>query len=380
MARLFLFASLSLLLTLGAAQVTCRGVISSPPLITSDVNVPAGATCTLNGVNVTGSVMVMDGAGLATTGKVRVFGTISGNNCGSFFLAGVLAVSGGVSATKCKMVDVGRRANVGSLMTTDVGQVVVQGSVALLNINGNTALTVNGGSVLGGGISRQNAVGSTTLCGATVLGGIKLQNVEGDFLAAAGRTCPKSDISGTLEFSSTKGTISIGGGMLLGADFIAQIHDGPITLANTHLSDVSISQVEGGLTLRNVIVDSDGTVSMVRGAITVTGSSFDGDFSLIRNPGVVKITKNDFTLEDILITNNGFVSITNNANFSFAASENGGVEVIDNQFITTASINKNQGITRMVGNSFTSLSCTDNNRVVGSRNSVMFGTGQCANL
>lgn len=379
MCSLYFFAAL-LFLSFASAQQTCTGVLSSPPLITSDVNVPAGATCTLSGVNVTGSVMLMRNSALATTGTTRVFGTISGTNCGSMFLGGVLAVSGGVSADSCRIVDVGPRANVGSLMTTDVRQVIVQGTVALLNIGGNAALTINGGSVLGGGVSRQNAVGPTSLCGATILGGIKLQNVEGNLLARASRRCPKSDISGTIELSNTKGRVDIGGGMLLGADFIASIHDGPIRLSDTHLSDVSINQVNGPLDLRSVVVDSDATISSVRQSIMVTRSSFDGDFSLTRNPGTVNIARNDFTLEDILITNNGFVSIRNNANFSFAASENGGVEVLNNDFITTASVNKNKGITRIRGNSFTTLSCTDNQQVAGAGNSVMFGTGQCSQL
>ncbi len=372
--------SLALLVVAVHAQQECTGVISSPPLITSDVKVPPGATCTLSGVNVTGSVQVSPNAAFATTGKVRVFGSVSGTNCASLVLAGKLAVSGGVTSTGCKLIDVGKNANVGSLMTTNVGSVVLQGTVALLSIGGNTDLVINGGRVLGGGISRQNAKGSTSICGSVVLGGIKLQNVDGGLSAKATATCTKSDISGTIELTNTKGDVKIGGGMLLGADFIATMVDGNVELSNTHLSDVSINDVSGTLGLMNIIADSDATVSNVDQSITVTGSSFDGDFSITRNIGTVNIVKNDFTLEDILITNNNKVSIRNNGNFSFAANENGNIEVLNNQAITTASINKNTGVTTITSNTFETLSCTDNNQVVGSQNNVMMSTGQCSNL
>ncbi len=92
------------------------------------------------------------------------------------------------------------------------------------------------------------------------------------------------------------------------------------------------------------------------------------------------MVENDFTLEDILITNNDMVNISNNANFSFAASENGNIEVLNNQFITNASINKNTGVTTITGNSIESISYTDKNQVVGSQNSIEEATGQCSDL
>lgn len=373
-------ATIAALVLSTSAQLVCKGVISSPPLITSDVKVPAGATCTLQGVNVTGSVTVAANGAVATTGTTRVFGSVSGTKCGSLFLGGKLSVSGGVTATGCKLVDVGPNANVGSLMTSNVNTIVLQGTVALLNIGGNSNLDISGGKVLGGGVSRQNTSGSTTICGATILGGIKLQNVVGNLNAKAKGNCPKSDISGTIELTNVKGNAIVGGGMLLGADFIGTSIQGNVELSDTHLSDVSINSVTGTLSLSNVVADSDATIRNVGKAITVTGSSFDGDFSLTLNKGSVNVVKNDFTLEDILINNNKFVSIRNNANFSFSATENGGIEVLNNQFITTASINKNKGVTRIRNNTFTSLSCADNNKVAGSINSVMFGTGQCVNL
>lgn len=372
------------LVAITQAQKICNGVINNQNglnPITSDVIVPAGATCTINSVNITGSVFVSQGAGLSTVGKSRIFGVISAANCGSLFLTGNLAVSGGVSVTKCKQVDVGKNANVGGLTTVDVGSTILQGSVAVLNVRGSGSLIVSGGKIMGGGISRQIAVGSTTLCGATVLGGIKLESVTGNFNAAASGACAPSDISGTIEIVKGKGNINVGGGMLLGADLIVNNQVGNIDFFNSHLSDININTLTGFVKLNGVTADSDAGISGVSQSISVTKSSFDGDFGILQNPGSVTINNNDFTKEDLLINNNGFVSIKNNANFSFVATENKGISVTGNKFITTASISKNTGSAIIQRNSFTSLSCADNSGTfVGSGNSVIFGTGQCANF
>jgi len=373
---------LALVLAIANSQKICTGVISNgngPNPITSDVLVPAGSTCTINGVNITGSVFVQQGAGLSTIGKSRVFGVINAIDCGSLFLTGKLSVSGGVSVTKCKQVDVGKQANVGSLTTVDTGSVILQGSVALLSVRGNGNLIISGGKVMGGGILRQGAIGSTTLCGATILGGIKMEAVTGDFNAAASAACGPSDISGTIEIGKGTGSLKVGGGMLLGADLIVFNQKGNVDFFNSHLSDVSIKSVTGFVKLNGIQADSDAGISGVTKTITVTKSSFDGDFGILNNPGGVTITGNEFTLEDLLISGNGFVSIKNNANFSFVATENKGISITDNKFITTASISKNTVSTSILRNSFTSLSCADNaGSFSGAGNSVIFGTGQCA--
>lgn len=377
----FIVAALAIL-AVAASQKICNGVINNsngPNPITSDVLVPTGATCTINGVNITGSVIVSAGAGLSTIGAARVFGVISATDCGSLFLTGKLAVSGGVIVSKCKQVDVGKQASVGSLSTVDVGSVILQGSVALLSVRGNGNLIVSGGKVMGGGILRQGAIGSTTLCGAMVLGGIKMEQVTGAFNAAASAACAPSDISGTIEIGKGTGDLNVGGGMLLGADLIVFNQIGNVNFFNAHLSDISINTLTGSVKLNGVKADSDAGISGVTKMITVSKSSFDGDFGILNNPGGVTISQNDFTLEDLLLTGNGQVTIKNNANFSFVSTENAGLSVTDNKFITSASISKNTVSTSILRNSFTSLSCADNSgSFTGSSNSVIFGTGQCA--
>ncbi len=75
--------SLTLLVVAVLAQKKYNGVISSPPLITSDVLVPAGTTCALDGVDVTGSVRVSPNAAVTTTGNVRLLGSATGTDCDS---------------------------------------------------------------------------------------------------------------------------------------------------------------------------------------------------------------------------------------------------------------------------------------------------------
>ncbi len=158
-------------------------------------------------------------------------------------LGGKLFISVAVSSTGFKLVDVGKNANTGSLMTCDVVMVVLQGIVPLLNVAGTTNLVIDGGRVLGGGINRQNSEGPTSICGAVVRGGILLQNVVGPLNAKVMNTCAKSAIPGTIDLANTKGNVKVGGGILLAAEFINTKVDGNVELSNTQVSDVVINGV-----------------------------------------------------------------------------------------------------------------------------------------
>lgn len=381
-ARLFFPVALlvCLLFVQPCAARVCTGLIGpGGGTVTEDIIVPTGKVCELNGVDVTGSVIVGTGAGFATSGKMRIFGVVSATNCGTVMLTGNLLVSGGVTISKCKQVDVGPQAAVSSLTTADTSTVILQGMVAILTFRGSGNLVVSGGKILGGGISRSLGKGSTSLCGAKVRGGIKFSQVFGDFSAAASAGCAPSDICGTIEVGKGFGSVKVGGGMLLGADLIVFNQKGNVDVYNSQLSDVSIKGISGLLKLNGVVADSDASISGVKKTVSVSKSAFDGDFGLINNPGTVTIQDNDFTQEDLLISNNGFVNILRNSNFSFTATENKGINVANNKFITTASVSKNTGSTVISGNSFTELTCAGNTgKFSGKGNSVIFSTGQCA--
>lgn len=360
------------------AQMMCKGVVSAPNPITSDVTVSGGA-CTIMGVNVTGSVVVNNGGSLLTSGAVRIFGSINVNNGGSISLGPGTIVSGGVTVFDSEALTIGKAANVGSLKVHNVASTLVSGITALVSTSGPGALTISGGAVNGGGLSRQNAQGSTLLCGAVITGGISLESVQGGLQAVPSATCGASEISGTILVTKGSGDVSITAGMLLGADLIVSEQTGNVMVQDAHLSDITVTNIDGSVTLKSIVADSDGSVTGTSGNLLIKGSSFAGDFSTFGNKGTVTLDGNNFGLEDIAINNNmGKVTVINNVELSFKASENMAGLLIANNQITNAMLTKNKGGTVINNNSFESLDCADNSpSPTGSGNSVIIGKGQC---
>ena len=99
---------LAVLATLGgaaaafAADMTCTGALSGK--ITGNVLVPAGASCTLSDVTVTGNVQVLQNASLtvdATQQPATIGGNVQATNCTFALLEGGVTVDGTVQIVQC---------------------------------------------------------------------------------------------------------------------------------------------------------------------------------------------------------------------------------------------------------------------------------------
>lgn len=341
--------------------------------------VRGGASCTIIGVAITGSIQVTAGSSLTTVGPVRVFGTITATDSASIDLGGKLTVSGGFSATNVQgFVKVGPNADIGSAMLSNVKTFILQGKTALLSSSGPGDVIINGGAITGGGLRRSMTTGALTLCGATIAGGVSLGQVIGDFTSVATRTCLPSSISGTISVGKGKGDVRIAGGMLTGADVLVSEQEGNIHINNARVSDLSMNNIIGTITLDNIVTDSDGIISGVAGKIILSKSSFGGDLAVNGN-GAVSVTGNNFGNEVVSFSGNkGPVDIVGNTDMSAIVTENTGLTFSNNK-VTTAEISKNLGAPTVQDSSFTSVSCADNTpTLIARRNTATFATGQCA--
>jgi hypothetical protein len=130
-----------------AADTTCTGLIPSGATINGNLVVPAGNTCTLANVTVTGNVQVGKGASLTVeplTGQTTIGGNVQADQCqsvGMFATGTAISVGGNVQIRNCT----GQRGS---------GYSVLGGS---LTISGNFACDHNfGGCVATGGLVRGN--------------------------------------------------------------------------------------------------------------------------------------------------------------------------------------------------------------------------------
>jgi Tannase and feruloyl esterase len=89
------------------ADISCSGLIGGARTVTNidgNVTVPAGTSCTLSFVNITGSVGVGQNATLvvsAYTEPSEVGGNIEANNCNSVLLQGNVTVGGNLNINSC---------------------------------------------------------------------------------------------------------------------------------------------------------------------------------------------------------------------------------------------------------------------------------------
>lgn len=404
---------LSVLVASVKAQATCSGTLSSPNLITSDITVPNGASCTLT-ASVSGSVTVGTGSSLTTAGTVTIFGSVSATASAALNFGGSLTINGGVIVDGATSVTVAPPANVGGLMVMNLATVNIQGTTAMLTVMNATSVTVGlgvstggvsiasvgtttfggianefsvsgngnvnfkGGVVIGGGLLRSPGAGGISLCNATVLGGISLTEVVGDLSAVAGPTCGVSTISGTIAAEKGSGDITVVGAELQGTDVIAVEQTGDFDLTNIALSDISISQLTGSVTIASC-ADSDTTLGAVTGPISINNFKTVGDFAINNAGASVSITNSEFGDEILNIESvAGAITFNNLNNFSFVITQNQAVSITD---VTAASgeLKGNAGPVVLTGNTFTeTLVCSENTGLSGSGNTIAFGDGQCA--
>src|SRR5215469_8758872 len=90
-----------------AGDMSCSGLIGGGRAVTNingNVTVPAGTSCTLSFVNITGNVEVGQNATLvvsAYTEPSEIGGNIEANNCNSVLLQGNVTVGGNLNISSC---------------------------------------------------------------------------------------------------------------------------------------------------------------------------------------------------------------------------------------------------------------------------------------
>lgn len=361
------------------AVVFCKGVLNAGNPVTTDVIVTAGSICTIADVNITGTVFVGSGASLVTSGSVPISGSVLKSGSGSVNLGGSTTVNGGLIASdSAGAITIGSNVNVGSLLVSDVGSLKLEGTSTIVTANGAGDIEINGGSILGGGLNRQSATGSVTLCGATVFGGISLEQVEGDFsMESVG--CAPTSIKGTISVTKGKGSITIAGADTTAVDLVVTEQLGDVSVSNTKLSDISVSQLDGSLSLVSVIADSDGTIESVKSKVLVQGSMFDGDLTVNDLEGDLILDGNNFGLEDLSVVDiSGFITVQNNVEFGIILTKNKGIKFVNNT-VVDAEFNGNKSPVTINDNTFQGLSCVENSGLTGTGNTVETAApGQCA--
>ncbi len=405
------FVAFAALCALVTAQTTCDGELAGEP-ITNDVSVPDGASCILS-ANVTGSITVGKSSSFSTSGTLQVDGGLSASESAAINLGGTLSILGGVEvlgATELKVAEsvfvssfsvkdvpdvtidgmattvhvtnsdsltIGSEFSPGTVSVDEVDKFVFKGNASSISVKGTGDVTLDAGSITGGGLLRTPGTGDVTLCGANVQGGIELTTVKGKLSIFPETECAVSTIRGTMKVVNGQGDIKIEKAGLDSADFLVSNRVGSIILTEISPSDVSISNLEGPLTMESVVADSDTTLVNVEGDIVLKDFETEGDFS-IEGPGsAVTVSDSDFGLEDVSVKGaEGVVTFSNNENIGLTLEENDEVIIVGNTG-TDVLLSKNGPVT-FKDNTFESVVCTENESVDGAGNEIGFGDGQCA--
>jgi hypothetical protein len=144
-AGLALVAGLAGAATAAAEERTCRGTLGA--ITVDNLRVPQGATCTLNGTRVQGTVKVERDATLRATG-IRVIGNVQAENHRSVTVAGSSTVGGSIQLVQGGTADL-----VGNRVTGDIQLFANRGaqSVTRNRVNGNLQCKENVPAPTGGG-------------------------------------------------------------------------------------------------------------------------------------------------------------------------------------------------------------------------------------
>ncbi len=143
-------AALASLIAFATAKVKCNGMLNSPAVIYSDVEVEGG-NCIIQGIKITGSVTVTKMGSLTTMGKTTILGCLHGFKSNSLMLGGHLTVVGGLSVMdSASAVVVGMDASVGTVSLTSVNNFMAQGNMSSLSVAESGTIHLKGAHVLGG--------------------------------------------------------------------------------------------------------------------------------------------------------------------------------------------------------------------------------------
>lgn len=342
-----------------------------------------GVSCTIQGAIITGSVQVINGGTLNTTGATQISGSVSGMSSGDLRLQGTTSVLGDVSSesSPSSTIVVGSNAVLGKISLKDSGRVTVRGFVSAVLSENSGRVLVRGGTVGGGGIEAKLGSGNIVLCDANVTGSVGVIERAGNLLAEESSSCPKTTITGGILIEKGNGDARVIGANFTSGDLSVVDQIGDVTITSALLSDIGISNLDGSVTLSMIETDSDVGLSGITGSVSVSSSAFSGDVG-IEGSTSVSVTGSSFANESVsVITNAGPVEFSSNTELSLEISENDDVTLTNNE-IAIASISSNTGGVGIAGNTITELNCVDNMPPpVGSGNSILLiATGQCASF
>lgn len=327
------------------AQPRCRGTLSG--LITSDVIVPANATCTLDGALITGSVLVRARADLNVRGGTTVNGNVLLERSGD------LLVTGG--------------SQLGSVQLNDSGNVTVRGgaSVTSLRAINSRDVRLRGGAIIRSEVSIEGGNGTLSACdsiigaaaGTSAPAGsamVLTSNINVRIVASA--SCGASQINGSISLKSNTGRIHIAGLSAPVLDVSVERQTGNVSLTDLSLSDLKFIESSGNLTVRGVTTDSDAIIQNNTGDIALERSLFVGDTNISGNDRVT-IADSSFSLEVVQVSENrGRVLLRNVDMAGVTINGNAGNVTVEQSMLRTLSLDVNGGNVTLNGNELGSVS------------------------
>lgn len=361
----------AILLFTSQAQQSCTGTLSSPNPITSDVNVPNGASCTL-ATSVTGSISIGSGASFFTTGSVQISGGVTGSGVSQVNLGGTVTINGATQITGATTgVTIGSGVNAGSVSVAD-SDIVHSGTVTSLSSSGVGTISLTGGSILGGGLAKSGS-GNVNACGATISGGVSFTEATSSFNAIATSSCAASSITGSISLSKGTGDLTITGAELMAADINVVEMVGDVEITDAVVSDILVSTLDGSFSL-NAAADSDTTLQGITGPIALNGFEGQGDFSIIGAQSTIDVTNSKFGNEQVSISGAvAKITMIGNMDFSVLLENNPDIQ-FDSNTVLTAEFKGNTDI-NLNNNNFVSLICASNTNESGTGNTALANNG-----
>ncbi len=299
----------------------------------------SGGNCILDNATVTASVLVYDGGQLTVQNGSTICGNIKSNRGGN------INVKDGSTV-------------LGKVKLNNGGELTVSGEV--------------------GSIQVYSGSGKVDILGATINGGVCVNEFSGD-ITVANSVTNNTSIDGAIFISEGNGNIIIKDVMLASSDIFVEKQTGNVLVDGSSFSDIEVEELNGDIALFNVTGDSGAEFAEISGVVFLGQSTFEGDVELKDN-NIVLIVGNDFSLGNVSVSENqGQVIIEQNRNLSLNVSKNEEIVAIENNTnVTKMEVSKNTNGVIIAGNVGEELTCANNSPFLNCiNNDFSFADGQC---
>lgn len=339
------------------AKTNCTGSLSSLETIRDDILI-SGVECKLQNVTIEGSVFIINSGSLATSGDVFISGGLHARDVFIVDLGPGTHISGDVTVeNSAAPVFIRANSSIGALHINGGYGAYIEGSIASLYAYQTQTISIESGTVRSGGVFLQKVDVRVVIRG-DISGGITLDDCSADSYLGG-------NIRGTLKVRGHSGRFFISGAQL--SDSKIEIEDHTTQKVLEILDSKAAAIVlkhTGSFYLRNVTVNEDVNAEVYDNSESIISFSKIGGKAIVAGGRQLRFYNNELTEKSTVRVSRfgkyGDVNISGNKMYSALIHECGGPILFSNNTVQYAEFNKNNGVTSIVNNTMSFISCSDN--------------------